>query len=235
MYEKYSGLPDTTKSTKQIDSRPADRTESRPVRSSSGQTEYYPAQTRNATQASSKRVSARKAKARKRKLILGGMGLAFLALIVIAVLVLVKSCSGPTTVDPVNGTFRSGVTINGMDVSGKTVGEVRLQLETNENTFLERIAITLSSAELNATITGAEMSATTNLDEVIEQALAGGANQSYSTAVLINEAALATRIDAIKQAACRRKRNLGLFQQRQAHTAVYRRHAGLWSRRRLYH
>jgi len=199
MYEKYSGLPDTTKSTKQIDSRPADRTESRPVRSSSGQTEYYPAQTRNATQASSKHVSARKAKARKRKLILGGMGLAFLALIVIAVLVLVKSCSGPTTVDPVNGTFRSGVTINGMDVSGKTVGEVRPQLETNENTFLERIAITLSSAELNATISGSEMSATTNLDEVIEQALAGGANQSYSTAVLINEAALATRIDAINQ------------------------------------
>jgi len=199
MYEKYSGLPDTTKSTKQNGSRPVDRSENRSARSEGEQTKYVQSTNRSASPSSAKRVSARRAKARKRKLILGGMGLAFLALIVVAVLVLVKSCSGPITVDPVNGTFRSGVSINGMDVSDKTVGEVRPQLEANESTFLERIVITLSSAELNATITGAEMSATTNLDEVIEQALAGGANQSYSTAVLINEAALATRIDAINQ------------------------------------
>ena len=43
------------------------------------------------------------------------------------------------------------------------------------------------------------MSASTNLDEVITQALSGGANQSYSTAVSINDAALETRIDAINQ------------------------------------
>ena len=199
MYEKYSGLPDTTKSANQNGNRSGSRSESRPVRSANGQTEYYQAPNRSAEQTSAKRANARRAKARKRKLILGGMGVAFLAIIVVAVLVLVKSCAEPVVVDPATATFRNGVSINGMDVSGKTANEVRAQLEANESTFLERIAITLSSAELNATITGTEMSATTNLDEVIEQALAGGANQSYSTAVSINEAALATRIDAINQ------------------------------------
>lgn len=199
MYEKYSGLPDTTKSTKQSGSLPADRAGERTTRFSNGQMEYYQAPNRASSQSSSRRASARKAKQRKRKLILGGMGVAFLALIVVAVLVLVKSCSKPVVVDPATATFRNGVSINGMDVSGKTVDEVRPQLESNESTFLERIAITLSSAELNATITGADMSASTNLDEVITQALSGGANQSYSTAVSINDAALATRIDAINQ------------------------------------
>ena len=199
MYEKYSGLPDTTKSTKQSGSLPADRAGERTTRSSNSQMEYYQAPNRASSQSSARRASARKAKQRKRKLILGGMGVAFLALIVVAVLVLVKSCSKPVVVDPATATFRNGVSINGMDVSGKTVDEVRPQLEANESTFLERIAITLSSAELNATITGVDMSASTNLDEVITQALSGGANQSYSTAVSINDAALATRIDAINQ------------------------------------
>ncbi len=199
MYEKYSGLPDTTKSASQSGSRPADRKDSRPARNTKGQMEYAQAPKRSTSSPTASRASARKAKARKRKLILGGMSLAFLALIVVAVLVLVKSCSEPAVVDPATGTFRSGVSINGMDVSGKTADEVRPQLEANESTFLERIAITLSSAELSATITGADMSATTNLSEVIDQALTGGASQSYSTTVAINEAAVATRIDAINQ------------------------------------
>ena len=195
MYEKYSGLPDTTKSARPSGSS-ANRADHR---AANDRLEYAPLPNRTASQTSAKRASARRAKARKRKLMLGGTSLALLALIVIAVLVLVKSCSEPKTVDLANGTFRSGVVIDGMDVSGKTVDEVRPQLESNESTMLERIAITLSSAELNATITGADMSATTNLDEVIAQALSGGANQSYSTTVSIDETALASRIDRINQ------------------------------------
>ena len=199
MYEKYSGLPDTTKSARQ-DGTPANRTGRRPVNAS---VEYVQAPNRNAEQTAAKRANARRAKARKRKTILVGMSLILVALIVVAVLVLVNSCSEPAVVDLENGTFRSGVFINGMDVSGMTVDEVRPQLESNESTMLERIAITLSSAELNATITGADMSATTNLDEVIAQALSGGANQNYSTAIAINEAALAARIDSINQTSSR--------------------------------
>lgn len=199
MYEKYSGLPDTTKSSQQNASRPAQHSGNRPTQPSGRQVEYYQAPNRSTSQVSAKRASSRKAKARKRKMILAGMSIAFLALIVVAVVVLVNSCSGPAPVDLETGKFRNGVAINGMDVSGKTIDEVRAQLESNESTMMERIAITLSSAELNATITGADMSVSSNLNEVIEQALAGGANQSYSTKISIDEAALATRIDAINQ------------------------------------
>ena len=40
MYEKYSGLPDTTKNTRQSGSRPADRQDSRPARAANAQMEY---------------------------------------------------------------------------------------------------------------------------------------------------------------------------------------------------
>ena len=198
MYEKYSGLPDTTKSTQQNGNRPSERPVNRAPHAN-GQIEYYQAPRNRDPQASAKRASARRAKARKRKLILMGMSVFFLALIVIAVVVLVNSCSEAAPVDLATGTFRNGVGINGMDVSGKTVDEVRPQLESNESTMLERIAISLSSTEINATVTGAEMGASSNLNEIIEQAMSGGANQSYSTTISIDESALSTRIDAINQ------------------------------------
>ena len=187
MYEKYSGLPDTTKSAQQ--------TANRPTRATGAQVDYVPMPKRNPV----RRTSARKAKARKRKMLLAGMSLAFLALIVVAILVLVKSCSEPKVVDLATGTFRNSVVINGMDVSGRTIDDVRAQLESNESTMMERIAITLSTSELSATISGADMSVSSNLNEVIEQALSGGANQNYSTKISVDEAALATRIDVINQ------------------------------------
>ena len=199
MYEKYSGLPDTTKPARQSDSQLADRSENHIAKSSNRGPEFIQSPNRSAVAPAYKRSNARKARARKRKILLAGISLVLLALIVVAVLVLVKSCSAPATVDPATGTFRNGVTINGMDVSGKRVDEVRAQLESNESTMMERIAITLSTAELHATITGADMSVSSNLNEVIEQALSGGANQNYSTKINIDEAALATRIDAINQ------------------------------------
>ena len=66
MYEKYSGLPDTSKSTQQNGNRPAERPVSRAPKPSGGQVEYYQAPTRSASQTSAKRTSAKRAKARKR-------------------------------------------------------------------------------------------------------------------------------------------------------------------------
>ena len=202
MYEKYSGLPDTSKSTPSGGKRPVDRSSERNSGRSAysgGQMEYYQAPNRKSDAVSAKRASARRAKARKRKLILGGMSLGFLALIVVAVSLLVKSCAAPVQVDMETGKFRNGVYINGMDLSGKTVDEVRPQLESNESYLLNNISITLASAEINASISGSDMNATSNLNEVIEQALSGGANQVYYTKVSIDDAALSSRIDAINQ------------------------------------
>ena len=202
MYEKYSGLPDTSKSAPSGGKRPVDRSSERTSGRSAysgGQMEYYQAPNRKSDAASAKRASARRAKARKRKLILGGMSLGFLALIVVAVSLLVKSCAAPAQVDMETGKFRNGVYINGMDLSGKTVDEVRPQLESNESYLLNNISITLASEEINASISGSDMNATSNLNEVIEQALSGGANQVYYTKVSIDDAALSSRIDAINQ------------------------------------
>ena len=200
MYEKYAGLPDTTKSSASDSSRSSERQAKRANGAPAGNIEYYQAPNRSSgAQTTAKRASSRRAKARKRKWIVGLMGFAFLALIVVAVVVLVNSCSAPAEVDLETGKFRSGVYINGMDLSGKTVDEVRAQLEANETYALNNMAISLTSEQLNATITGADMNASSNLNAVIEQALTGGANQVYYTTISIDEEALASRINEINQ------------------------------------
>ncbi|MEN6562858.1 MAG: peptidoglycan binding domain-containing protein, partial [Christensenella sp.] len=159
--------------------------------------EYYQAPRRGSGSGTSKRENARRAKIRKRRFILSLMGLALIGLIVVAVVVLARGCAEPPQVDLETGKFRSGVYINGMNLSGKTIDEVKGQLESNESYALNNIAITLSSAELTATITGADMNATSNLSEVMEQALSGGSNQVYYTKISIDDAALSARIDEI--------------------------------------
>ena len=121
----------------------------------------------------------------------------FLALIAVAIVVLFKSCSAAPVVDVQTGHFRNGVYIDYMDLSGKSVDEVKAQLETNASYTLNNISIMLSSEQLNATITGADMNASSDLDTVIEQALSGAANQEYHTKIIIDEAALARRIEEI--------------------------------------
>ncbi|NLI53173.1 MAG: hypothetical protein GX417_02495 [Clostridiales bacterium] len=201
MYEKYSGLPDTTKPAGAGGSRNTERASGRSAYSSDGgKMEYYQAPNRGGGNASAKRASARRAKARKRKLIVGLMSFAFLALIVVAIVVLARSCAAPGVVDVETGRFHNGVYINWTDVSGKTVDEVRDLLESNETIRLNSISITLASDELSATITGADMKASSNLNEVIQQALSGGANQDYYSVISIDDTALADRIEEINAA-----------------------------------
>ena len=199
MYEKYSGLPDTTKPSVQN----AGRNKEHPARQSAysdggnGSMEYYQTPKRASGSGISKRENARRAKARKRRFILSLMSLAFLGLIVVAVVVLVRSCAQPQEVDVATGKFRNGVYINWTDVSDKTVDEVRPLLESNEAESIKKIAITLSSAELNAVVSGEDMNASSNLSEIIEQALAGGSNQEYYSTISIDDTALAARLDEI--------------------------------------
>ena len=197
MYEKYSGLPDTSKPVPSGGSRPVERsTRDSGYSGGNGTIEYYQAP-RSSSSSSSKRASARRAKARRRKMIIGLMSLFFLALIVVAVVLLAKGCSGPVVADPATDQFRNGVYINWTDVSGKTVDEVRPLLESNETNTLNNIAITLASDQINAVITGTDMNASSNLNEVIQQALSGGANQEYYSKITIDDAALSSRIEEI--------------------------------------
>lgn len=200
MYEKYTGLPDTKKSSSSPNGRSSARPMRRAGRAPGGNMAYEQEPDRGSGgSAGERRKNSHRARVRKRKITLGLMGLAFLALIAVVVVVLMNNCSGPAEVPTETGTFRSGVYINGMDLSGKTVDQVRAQLESNESYALSNIAISLASDQINATISGADMKATSNLNAVIEQALSGGANQVYYTTISIDDTALANRINAINQ------------------------------------
>ncbi|HWP21568.1 MAG TPA: VanW family protein [Candidatus Cryosericum sp.] len=199
MYEKYSGLPDTTKSASQSNGRGTGRPAARNASSEGnhGGMDAYYAPNRGGSSASGKRKNSKRAKIRKRRFVLTLMTILFLALIIVAVVVLARSCGDGGTVDLATGKFRSEVYINGMNLSGKTVDEVRPQLESNETYALNNISIALSSDAVNATITGADMKASSNLNEIIQNALDGGANQVYYTTISIDDAALTQRLEDI--------------------------------------
>lgn len=199
MYEKYSGLPDTTKSASQANGRSSGRPAARNANNEGthGGMDVYYSPNRGGSSSSGKRKNGKKAKLRKRRFVLALMTVVFLALIIVAVVVLARSCSDGGTVDLSTGKFRSEVYINGMNLSGKSVDEVRSQLESNETYALNNIAISLSSDAVNAIITGADMKASSNLNEIIQNALDGGANQVYYTTISIDETALTQRLEDI--------------------------------------
>ncbi|MEN6418742.1 MAG: VanW family protein [Clostridiaceae bacterium] len=159
--------------------------------------DVYYAPSRGGSSASGKRKNSKRAKIRKRRFVLTLMTILFLALIIVAVVVLARSCGDGGTVDLATGKFRSEVYINGMNLSGKSVDEVRPQLESNETYALNNISIALNSEAVNATITGADMKASSNLNEIIQNALDGGANQVYYTTISIDDAALTQRLQEI--------------------------------------
>lgn len=156
---------------------------------SGGDTRHAPRQT----------SSRKRKKLRRRRMITLILSGVLLALLVGAIVMIVKSCQEPVVIDEATDAFRSGVYINGADVSGKTIDEVRAQLETNEQYAINNIAITLKGDGFSKTITGMDMDAESNLDEVMRTALAGTANQVYYTQISIDDAALAVRIDEINQ------------------------------------
>ncbi len=200
MYEKYSGLPDTTKSAPQGAHKGRN---SKPVRDANyegnnEEMEYYYNPNRGGGSSGGRR-SNQQAKYRKRRLILLMMTVLFLVLIVTAVVVLARSCSATEIVTTADGRFRNEVYINGTNVSGKTADEVIDQLKSNESYALSNIVVTLQGADFSATVTGTDMNATSNLDEIIQQALSGGSNQVYYTTVAIDEEALASRIEQINE------------------------------------
>ena len=215
MYEKYTGLPDTTKSMQKPDShasgtaRGQDRggTEffyapthassgKRPSGSSSGSRSSGSSGGRSGS-SSGGRGSSKRARARKRKRVLALMTTGLLALLAVAIVVIVKSCTQVGEVDLITDTFRSEVYINGANVSGKTIDEVRPQLESNEQYAVNNIAVTLSGEGVSATISGVDMNAVSNLGEILTAALAGSSGQVYYTTISVDHDALLQRIDDI--------------------------------------
>lgn len=205
MYEKYSGLPDTTKPASQSNGKNAAHSSSRGAYADSTgsyQDGYYsPNRGGSSSGYTPKRKNSKRAKIRKRRFVLSVMALVFIGLIVTAVAVLSRGCSGSTgVVNTETSKFRNEVYVNGMNLSGKTIDEVKSQLESNEAYALNNISMTLSSGSFNAVVTGADMGATSNLEELLQTAMTGGSNQVYYTTISVDDATLQSRIDEINAA-----------------------------------
>ena len=213
MYEKYTGLPDTRISDQ--DTRP--RTDGRRAAQSGARgtdrghdaDAYYSdaPRRRSAPDAVARKraASRRRKKKLKRRLTVIGSGVLVLALLAGAIALIMKSCSDEDvnpqtsvgTVDVENGRFRSGVYINGMDVSDKRIEDVRDALTANDAYLINNIAIVLSGDGFSKTVTGHDMGATSDLEAVMRTALEGKSNQVYYSKVAIDEGSLAAKIDEI--------------------------------------
>lgn len=216
MYEKYTGLPDTSKSASEGKAR-APSNGGGKVSAGSGHLDMYDAYSSpsrggsssrsrssggamppaNRSSSSSSRAKSRKKKMRQRRFTLFCVTVVVLGLLVLAITVLVKSCNNVEEPDPVTDVFRSNVYINNLNVGGMTMDEARAQLAVSDEYTCNNVAITLSSSEISAMITGPEMGATTNLEEVLNTAFTGGSNEMYYTAVSADEGALLARLDTI--------------------------------------
>ena len=194
MYEKYTGLPDTSRSA-------GHNQNTQRINRSQYDSGYEPSGRSGGSGHSGggrrSGGSRRKKKLARRRLLVLLSGLALLALLVLAIVMIVKSCKAPVEINEATDTFRSGVYINGAEVSGKTIDEVSGTLTANEEYAINNIAITLSGDGFSKTITGADLNVTSNLSEVLITALSGTSNQVYYTAYTLDKAALAQKVDEI--------------------------------------
>ena len=104
--------------------------------------------------------------------------LIILGLLVLAIVVIVRSCQSADAPDPVTDAFRANVYVNSANLSGKTIDEAREMLQPGEDYTVNNIAITLAADGVSAVITGADIAAYTNLDEVLTTAFNGESNES---------------------------------------------------------
>ncbi len=212
MYEKYTGLPDTSKSASSSGHASRAGGGAGAQKSKNESFDMYDVYSEPHKGGSSSRGSSsgassrsahshsgrsRKKKIRRRRLVLFCTTVIVLGLLVLAVTVIAKSCNTADAPDPVVDVFRSEVYVNSANLAGKTLDEARGMLASGEEYTINNIAITLSGDGFSAVISGADMDAATNLDEVLSTAFSGSSAQSYYTAVTFDEGSLATRLDEI--------------------------------------
>ena len=143
--------------------------------------------------------SAKKKRLRKRRIAVGIASVVIIGLIILSITVIMKSCSVPVEVDVATDVYRQGVTINGIDISGKTVDEARALITPGLDYTFANIAITLKTDDFAERITGEEMGATSDLEALLTSTLTGGANMSYYTKLSFDYQALDNRIAAINE------------------------------------
>ncbi len=132
--------------------------------------------------------------------------LSLIALLVITVLIIILSVilirhftDKPSVVvgNPTVDVFKEGITVNGFDISGKTIEEARAVISPSIQQDIDKIGIRLEGEGFSEVITGEQLNAFSNLDEVLNDAFSGKAHQSYGTTISLNYDSLQERIAEI--------------------------------------
>lgn len=154
----------------------------------------------------SARAAARRRKQRRQRLLAICAGAAvLLGLLAVTITMIVRSVSDkdntPTVMNPVTDVFRDNIYINSTLVTGKTIDEARTLLSEGIDYTINNISITISHDSLSqsAVITGTDMAASSDLEEVLLTALNGDSNNAYNTTILVDNDALDARLEEISQ------------------------------------
>ncbi|MDY3751494.1 VanW family protein [Christensenella minuta] len=79
-----------------------------------------------------------------------------------------------------NGTFYEGVSIEGVDLSGKTIDEARPEIETKVDEALKDVSIDYKVNEDTYTLTSAELGAKADVDEALRTAMLYGREGTFA-------------------------------------------------------
>ncbi|MBQ3663294.1 MAG: VanW family protein [Clostridia bacterium] len=174
-------------------------------RSSSSRTQEYSRASSGRPSSSSSSAGIRsgsskrkKKKSSEEKLITYGL-IFVLLLVIVTVVIVVRSCnskSEPAVVvlDPSSDVMAENVSINGIQVTGMTIDEARAVIQPSVDQDIDKISIQLVGDTFSEEITGEQMEASSNLEEILSSALSGGSNQSYMTSINIDYQALNARV-----------------------------------------
>lgn len=140
----------------------------------------------------------KKKKSSEEKLITYGL-IFVLLLVIVTVIIVVRSCNSkpePAVVvlDPTSDVMAENVSINGIQVTGMTIDEARAVIQPSVDQDIDKISIQLVGDSFSEEITGEQMEASSNLEEILSSALSGGSNQSYMTSINIDYQALNARV-----------------------------------------
>ena len=151
----------------------------------------------------------RRQRQKRQRAIFAGFVL-LLLLLAATVFVVIRSCSAgdaptdPSTIDPSTATFAEEVYVNGILLTDKTLDEARQLLMPGIEQIVSRIAITLTGdlggQTFHESISAADMNISSDIEQVLLNALAGGKGKSYNTALAIDYTALDSRIAEISSA-----------------------------------
>lgn len=174
-------------------------------RSSSSRTQEYSRASSGRPSSSSSSAGIRsgsskrkKKKSSEEKLITYGL-IFVLLLVIVTVVIVVRSCnskseSAVVVLDPSSDVMAENVSINGIQVTGMTIDEARAVIQPSVDQDIDKISIQLVGDTFSEEITGEQMEASSNLEEILSSALSGGSNQSYMTSINIDYQALNARV-----------------------------------------